>query len=117
MYNLTKFACIYGAQSGNMCKVDHQALSYVKVLNETHLLQSSKVHFRTCTPICKLIISLASVQRPITALNHLQNLLAKFQNEIKLGNRVWNLTVERCLKLTEKSRLLQNVICKLVTTC
>ena len=38
MYNLTKFARVYGAQSGNMCKVDHQALSYSKVLSETHLL-------------------------------------------------------------------------------
>ena len=37
MYYLTKFARVYGAQSGNMCKVDHQALFYVKVLNETHL--------------------------------------------------------------------------------
>ena len=37
MYNLTKFARVYGAQSGNMCKFDHQALSYSKVLSETHL--------------------------------------------------------------------------------
>ena len=40
MYNLTKFARVYGAQSGNMCKVDHQALSYSKVLSETHLYLS-----------------------------------------------------------------------------
>ena len=31
---LTRF---HKAQSGNMCKVDHQALSHVKVLSETHL--------------------------------------------------------------------------------
>ena len=35
IYNLTKFACFHKAQSGNMCKVDHQVLSYVKVLSET----------------------------------------------------------------------------------
>ena len=29
------------ALSSNMCKVDHQALSYVKVLSETHLLPYS----------------------------------------------------------------------------
>ena len=45
MYNLTKFARVDGAQSGNMCKVDHQALSYVKVLNETHLLRHMLYHF------------------------------------------------------------------------
>ena len=27
IYNLTKFGGFYKAQSGNMCKVDHQALS------------------------------------------------------------------------------------------
>ena len=40
MYNLTKFARVYGEQSGNMCKVDHQELSYVKVLSETHLFET-----------------------------------------------------------------------------
>ena len=37
IYNLTKFAR-FKAQSDNMCKVDHQGLSYVKVLRETHVL-------------------------------------------------------------------------------
>ena len=37
-YNLTKFVRFHKAQSVSMCKVDHQALSYVKVLSETHLL-------------------------------------------------------------------------------
>ena len=37
MYNLTKFARLHRTQSGNMCKLDHRALSHVKVLSETHL--------------------------------------------------------------------------------
>ena len=35
IYNLKKFGGFYKAQRDNMCKVDHQALSYVKVLSET----------------------------------------------------------------------------------
>ena len=34
IYNLTKFARIHKAQSGNMCKVNHPALSYVEVSSE-----------------------------------------------------------------------------------
>ena len=51
MYNLAKFARVYGAQSGNMCKFDHQALPYSKVLSETHLLIGSiqvRKHTFTC---------------------------------------------------------------------
>ena len=33
----TLLSRFHKAQSGNMCKVDHQALSHVKVLSETHL--------------------------------------------------------------------------------
>ena len=50
MCNLTKFAHVYGAQSGNMYKVDHQALSYVKVLSETHL-------YARTMPVCKSHVS------------------------------------------------------------
>ena len=32
-----KFARFHKAQRDNMCKVDNQALFYVKVLSETHL--------------------------------------------------------------------------------
>ena len=32
IYNLTKFGRFHKAQSGNMCKVDHQTLSCIKVL-------------------------------------------------------------------------------------
>ena len=39
IYNLTKFGGFHKAQSGNMCKVDHQALSYVKVLSEANGLK------------------------------------------------------------------------------
>ena len=35
--SLTKLARFNKAESGNMCKVDHQALSCVKVLSEAHL--------------------------------------------------------------------------------
>ena len=37
IYNVAIFARFHKARSGNLCKVDHQALSYVKVLSETHL--------------------------------------------------------------------------------
>ena len=37
IYNLTKFARDLKAHGGIMCKVDFQALSYVKILSETHL--------------------------------------------------------------------------------
>ena len=45
--DLTKFARFHEAQSGNMGKVDHQALSYVKVLSETRLLRRSHNIIRT----------------------------------------------------------------------
>ena len=32
-----KICSLHKAQSGSMCKVDHQGLSYVKVLIETHV--------------------------------------------------------------------------------
>ena len=36
IYNLTKFARFHKAQSGDMCKVDHQACP-MSILSETHL--------------------------------------------------------------------------------
>ena len=39
--DLTKFALFHETQSGNMGKVNHQALFYVKVLSETRLLRRS----------------------------------------------------------------------------
>ena len=47
IYNFTKFGGFHKAQSGNMCKVDHQALSYVKVLSEIHLLFVKLFSIRT----------------------------------------------------------------------
>ena len=35
---IKKFARFHMVQSGNMNKVDHQALPYLKVLSETHVL-------------------------------------------------------------------------------
>ena len=43
IYNLTKFVRFHKARGGNMCKVDQQALSYVKVLSETHLYRAKRV--------------------------------------------------------------------------
>ena len=42
IYNLTKFSRFHKAQSGNMCKVDHQVLSCVKVLSEATYTRSGK---------------------------------------------------------------------------
>ena len=39
MFNLTKFPYFHKAPSDNMCKVDRQALSNVKVLSETLLYE------------------------------------------------------------------------------
>ena len=39
IYNLTTVVCFHKTQNDNICKVDQQALSYVKVLSEPHLLE------------------------------------------------------------------------------
>ena len=44
-YNLKKFVRFHKAQSGNMCKVEHQALSYVKLLSKTHLSHDTIVKY------------------------------------------------------------------------
>ena len=42
IYNLTKFSRFHKAQSGSMCKVDHQVLCYIKVLSEATYARSGK---------------------------------------------------------------------------
>ena len=41
IYNLAKFAQFHKAESGNMRKVDYQALPYIKILSKTQLYSLS----------------------------------------------------------------------------
>ena len=48
IYNLTKFASrFHRTLCGNMYKVDHQTLSYVKILSKTRLLQFFLTGYRS----------------------------------------------------------------------
>ena len=62
IYNLTRFTRFHKAKIGNTCKVDHQALSYVKVLSETHLfLNISWLNMEWISPLAHLLTKIYSI--------------------------------------------------------